>query len=83
MKIWISEYLPPFLANLRYMCRLAYKSKLITKFDVNQNNMYMKVQINGKKFQPWSREQLKTDLLRELPEKKKEINLLYTKCVSK
>ena len=74
LKIWISEYLQPFLANLRFMCRLAYKMKLFTKFDVNQNNLYMKVQINGKKFHPWSKEQLRTDLLRELPAKKKEIN---------
>ena len=81
LKVWIQEFLPPYLSNLRYMCRLGHKGKLLDKFEIKSNRS-IKIIIKGKKFTPWSKNQLRSILVQEWPEKKKQIETLYQKCIS-
>ena len=81
--IWIGEFLTPALEGIAFMCRKALKQGLLVKYDVKASNRYQKVVIKETKHTIWSREQLKDVLLAETPEKKIEIEQLYSSCTKK
>ena len=65
------------------MCQKALKQGLIIKYDVKAINRYQKIVIKETKHTIWSKEKLKEVLLAETPEKKNEIEKLYSFCTKK
>ena len=89
MKSVLTEHLDPVTKKLedtitRFDDQAEQQEQgFIIEYDVKAINRYQKIVIKKTKHTIWSKEQLKEVLLAKIPEKKNEIEKLYSFCTKK